>query len=295
MLLGATVVLANGTVVRLRPLPRSAAGPDLRRLLVGSEGTLAVVTEAVLSCALLPSGWEWDSFGCSSFAEALELARGAVRGGVVPTVLRCYDEADSALAFGPLGHEGGCVALAGFPAEQPGLGGRRAALAALASGFERRDGYGEHWWHHRNDSVRLYRSIMGPERSFGHGVIVDTLETAGLWRDLPELHEAIGNALGEYAEAVACHLSHTYRSGASLYFTFLLRAIDDVEVEVAYLAAWEAAAQACLAAGGTIAHHHGVGRLKAPFLEAELGPGGIDLLRRLRRAFDPDGVLSPAD
>ena len=295
LLLGATVVLADGAVARLRPVPRSAAGPDLRRLLVGSEGTLAVITEAVLSCVPAPAGWKWDAFRLPRFADAIELARRAVRGGVGATVLRCWDEIDSALAFGTLGHADGCAAIAGFPADSPGLDGRRAALAQLAGDVEPLEGYGERWWEHRNDAVGLYRSVMGPERSFGSGVVVDTLETAALWRDLPELHAAVGGALGHHAEAVACHLSHTYRSGASLYFTFLLRAEDDVAAERIYEAAWDEAAAACHAAGGTISHHHGVGRLKGRFLEAELGTNGLELLRRIRRAADPAGILNPPD
>ncbi|HEX4930885.1 MAG TPA: FAD-linked oxidase C-terminal domain-containing protein [Gaiellaceae bacterium] len=77
--------------------------------------------------------------------------------------------------------------------------------------------------------------------------------------------------------------------------TFLLRAEDDVAAEPLYEAAWDEAAAACHAAGGTIAHHHGIGRLKARFPEAELGTNGLQLLRRLRRAADPAGILNPPE
>jgi alkyldihydroxyacetonephosphate synthase len=92
---------------------------------------------------------------------------------------------------------------------------------------------------------------------------------------------------------VGCHLSHPYRSGASLYFTFLIRADDDRRAERRYLECWEAAAAACLAAGGTVTHHHGVGLLKAPYLPEELGPGGMALLRSIKGAVDPAGVMNP--
>jgi alkyldihydroxyacetonephosphate synthase len=124
-------------------------------------------------------------------------------------------------------------------------------------------------------------------------VVVDTLEVAGLWRDVPILYAAIRAALLDHAEAVGCHVSHPYGSGASLYFTFLVRGADDVAVEGPYLAAWEAAAHACLASRGTVSHHHGVGALKAPFVEAELGPEGAAVLARLRTALDPMGLLRP--
>src|SRR5207302_313289 len=109
ILLGVTAVLANGDVLRLRAVPRSAMGPDLRRLLVGSEGSFAVVTEAVLACSARPSSLAWDGFGFSTFDEAIEGLRLLMHAGIHPMVVRAYDEADATLAFGRMGHPGGVV------------------------------------------------------------------------------------------------------------------------------------------------------------------------------------------
>jgi alkyldihydroxyacetonephosphate synthase len=296
VLLGLTAVLPNGVILRCPPVPRSAAGPDLRRLLIGSEGTLAVVTEATLACQARPPGWEWLAFGFRSFNALADGLREVVRAGTGAAVIRGYDETDAALSFGALGHPGGCVALIGFPAGLVGLQARMSLASAVLhkSGAADLDGsYGEHWEQHRNDAVGLYRQIMGPERAFGSGVIVDTAEVAGLWSLVPGLYTGVRDALSEHAEAVGCHLSHLYSSGSSLYFTFLVRGTDDRDVEARYLAAWRQAMAAVAVAGGTITHHHGVGRLKAPFLAAELGPAGTDVLRRIKAALDPDGVLNP--
>jgi alkyldihydroxyacetonephosphate synthase len=92
---------------------------------------------------------------------------------------------------------------------------------------------------------------------------------------------------------VGCHLSHPYRSGASLYFTFLVRAADDDGAERAYARAWADAAAATHAASGTLTHHHGVGILKTPFLEEELGATGLAALRSIKQALDPEGILNP--
>lgn len=295
LVLGTTLVLGDGTVARLRPVPRSAAGPDLRRLLVGSEGTLGIVTEAVLSCARRPSSYEWHAFGLPSFDAALTLARQVTQSDLAPLVLRAYDEADAALTFGPIGHAGGCVAILGFGSDQPGLADRGRLAGRLAHDLGASPlppHYGEHWWEHRNDAVELYRSIM-ENRSWGSGVVVDTMEVAALWGYLPRLYRQVRAALLRYSDAAGCHLSHPYRSGASLYFTFLVRGPDDHEVETRYLRAWEDAARACLAAGGTMTHHHGVGLLKRPFMEEELGEGGLALLRRVKAALDPTGILNP--
>jgi alkyldihydroxyacetonephosphate synthase len=298
VLLGLTAVLPDGEILRLRPVPRSAAGPDLRRLLIGSEGTLAVVTEATLACRARPGAWEWLAFGFEDFTTLASALKNVRRAETGVAVLRGYDETDAQLGFGALNHTTGCVALAGFPAGPagpPGLDARKQAAAAFlhTTGTELGARYGEHWWQHRNDAVQTFAQIMGPERTFGTGVIVDTMEVAGLWSAVPRLYESIRAALSAHAQAVACHLSHLYPSGSSLYFTFLIGAADDREAETTYRAAWQQAAQSCTEAGGTITHHHGVGRLKAPFLTQDLGETGAHVLTRIRKALDPAGIMNP--
>ncbi len=295
LLLGLTAVLPDGEILRLRPVPRSAAGPDLRRLLVGSEGTLAVVTEATLACRAQPEAWEWLAFGYPDFAAMAEALKNVRRAETGAAVLRGYDETDAQLGFGALNHTTGCVALAGFPAGPPGLDARKQAAAEIlrATGAELGASYGEHWWQHRNDAVQTFAQIMGPERTFGTGVIVDTMEVAGLWSAVPGLYDGIKTALSAHAQAVACHLSHLYPSGSSLYFTFLITGADDHDAETKYLEAWPQAARTCTEAGGTITHHHGVGRLKAPFLTGELGETGTGVLSTIRKALDPAGIMNP--
>jgi len=295
VLLGLTAVLPDGEILRLRPVPRSAAGPDLRRLLVGSEGTMAVVTEATLACRARPKAWDWLAFGFADFAVLADTLRTVQRAETGAAVLRGYDETDAQLGFGALNHTTGCVALAGFPSGPPGLDARKHAAAEImqCQGTELGVRYGEHWWQHRNDAVQTYAQIMGPERAFGPGVIVDTMEVAGLWSNVPRLYDSIRTALAAHAQAVACHLSHLYPSGSSLYFTFLITGTDDQDAEARYRQAWHTAASSCAEAGGTITHHHGVGRLKAPFLETELGETGAHVLTRIRKALDPGGIMNP--
>ena len=295
LLLGLTAVLPSGDVLRLPATPRSAAGPDLRRMLVGSEGALAVVTEAVLAVAPLPESMRWTAFQPASFEHGIELVRAVMHSGARPDVVRLYDETDAALAFGNLGHGGGTVLLLGFPDGEMAEAGIQACghLAATADATMLLALYGEHWWEHRNDAVGLYGKIMGQDRVFGPGTVVDTMEVAGLWGRLPELHAAIRAALSTASEAVGCHLSHPYGSGASLYFTFLIRSEDDQAAERAYLGAWQAAVAACREGGGSITHHHGVGLLKAPFLADEIGATGVATLRAVKAALDPKGILNP--
>jgi alkyldihydroxyacetonephosphate synthase len=299
ILLGLTAVLPTGEILRCRAVPRSAAGPDLRRLLTGSEGTLGVVTEATLACRARPPGWEWLAAGFDGFATLATALREVRRAGTGAAVLRGYDETDAQFNFGALGHSGGCVALAGFPADLPGLAARKQAAtkilgqAGTGLGADSGAAYGVHWEQHRNDAVQTYAQVMGPERAFGAGAIVDTMEVAGLWSAVPRLYQDIRGALAAHAQLVGCHLSHVYPSGSSLYFTFLINGADERAAETTYRQAWDQAAASCAAAGGTITHHHGVGRLKAPYLTAELGAVGAGTLDRIRAALDPAGIMNP--
>jgi alkyldihydroxyacetonephosphate synthase len=291
LVLGLTVVLADGGVLRLRPVPRSAAGPDLRNLFIGSEGTLGIITEATLTASRLPDDLRWVAAAPGTFEEGLETVRDIVQGGGRPVVVRLYDPPDAALTFGDLGHAGGPVLIVAVDGEaEAGAIGR--AVEAGTSG-PLGDGYGSHWWEHRFDAVDVYRGVMGPDRVFGSGVVVDTLEVAALWSQLSGLYRTLQDTLTGHAEAVGCHLSHPYRSGASLYFTFLIRAADDSAAADAYLRCWRDAARACHGAGGTITHHHGIGLLKAPFMEEELGSVGLSVLRAMKSALDPAAILNP--
>ncbi len=130
------------------------------------------------------------------------------------------------------------------------------------------------------------------------GVMVETLETATQWSNLSSLHRAVTAAIeGGLRDCgtpglVMCHVSHVYESGASLYFTFIARQKEGQEIDQ-WRTVKEAASGAIVEGGGTITHHHAVGRDHAPWLEREIGPGGIEVLRALKDRLDPAGIMNP--
>jgi alkyldihydroxyacetonephosphate synthase len=130
------------------------------------------------------------------------------------------------------------------------------------------------------------------------GVLVETLETAHRWSRLEALYRGVGEALRRALRAggtpplVLCHVSHVYETGASLYFTFLARARAGAELEQ-WRAAKEAASEAIVAHGGTITHHHAIGRDHVPWMRTETGPLGVDVLRAAKTAADPAGIMNP--
>lgn len=292
MVLGLEAVLAGGEVLRLTAAPRSTSGPDLRRLLIGSEGTLAVITRATLAVAPLPKGYEWRAFLLPGFDQGIALARGIAQDAVRPLILLLFDDTDATSTFGEVGHQDGAVLLLGFADDRDADARAATAFAEAAGATSLPEEYGRHWWEHRNDAAGLYRRVMGEERMLGSGVVIDTTEVAGLWSVLPRLYASVREALGQHvARPVAAHLDRPHGSGASLLFNFLLHGQDDRAVEGRYGRCWEDAARACREAGGIMAN--GVGLLGAPFLEAEIGATGVAALRGLKAALDPRGVLNP--
>jgi alkyldihydroxyacetonephosphate synthase len=296
MVLGLTVVRAGGDVVRLRAVPRSAAGPDLRRLMVGSEGTLGIIAEATLAATRVPNGYLWETFRPHSFDSGTALVREIVQRGFRPLVVRLLDTAEASSTFSGFGIAEGPVLMVGLDEGAPaveavGFELRRLAkeMGARAMGAE----LAQFAWEHRHDGVAWYEDVMGPERSLGTGTMADTLDVAAVWRRVPRLYELVRGALLEHAETVRCRLSSPYGSGAGLTFSFVVRGSNDREAERAYRQAWQEAGGACLAAGGTISHHQGVGLLKVPFMEAELGPPGLAALRAIKGGLDPSNVLNP--
>jgi alkyldihydroxyacetonephosphate synthase len=300
------VAPAGGVTMRERPA--SAAGPELRELLIGSEGVLGVVCEATLRVRPAPHERRYEGWSFRSFAEGCEALRVLVQEDAAPDVARLSDEAETGLSFAVAppggrgervikrylrmaGHERGCMAIVGFEGTEEDVERRRLRAAALLRGgaglsLGRRPG--EAWQRDRFAGPYLRDELLG------HGVLVDTLETATSWSNLPALYEAVGAALRRAlgpTSLVMCHVSHLYRSGASLYFTFFAGQADDA------LAQWhtvkQAASQAIVEGGGTITHHHGVGRDHLPWVRTEVGDLGLELLRGAKERFDPAGIMNP--
>jgi alkyldihydroxyacetonephosphate synthase len=149
-----------------------------------------------------------------------------------------------------------------------------------------------HWWEHRNDAVDLYRELMSGEGLLGPHAIVDTMEVSGTWSGLRTLYHSIKEALAAEADLVACHVSHIYPDGACLYFTMGSACDDDGTAAKKHHVWWETGLNTCIEAGGSISHHHGIGRLKADWMEAEW-QGWWDVLRAVKSTLDPKGIMNP--
>ena len=295
-----------------RALPASGAGPDLRELIVGSEGVLGVICEATLRVRPVPRVRRYEGWSFGSFAEGREAFRVMEQADASPDVARLSDEEETRLGLAVAarggwaeragraylrlrGHEGGCLAIMGFEGEEDDVERRRirsGALLRAGGGLRLGRRPGEAWLRSRYAAPYLRDELLD------RGLLVETLETATSWSNLEALYEAVGGALRRsLADAgtpalVMCHVSHLYRSGASLYFTFLARRQADAALDQ-WRAAKSAASEAIVAAGGTITHHHAVGRDHAAWMRAEVGELGLDLIRAAKERLDPAGVMNP--
>jgi alkyldihydroxyacetonephosphate synthase len=292
--------------------PHTAAGPALRELVIGSEGTLGVIPDVTVRVRPAPLQRRYEAWMAESFEAGTEIVRTLAQGSGLPTVIRVSDEEETmgslALA-GPRGmagrafgaylrarrREGGALMIVGFEGDEETVTRRRAlAVRALRDGKAVYLGRaaGRSWEHGRYDGPYQRDLLMGM------GALAETLETSHTWSRLGELHSAVGVAIGAALEGqgtpglVFCHLSHAYADGASLYFTFISRARHGDELEQ-WAAVKKAASEAIVATGATITHHHAVGRDHAPYMAAEVGETGLKVLRAVKERLDPAGIMNP--
>lgn len=287
--------------------PRSAAGPDLRQLMLGSEGALGVITQLTLSVAPAPAERVYEGWMLPSFDTGTAVLRALAQDGPAATVVRLSDPAETALGLAqPTELEaasgdgspspapaGGCLAIVGWEGETEEVADRRrhTARRLTAAGATAVAGAGDSWLAGR------YRAPYLRDALLDAGALVETLETAAFWSALPAVYAGVTGALqaalaGQGTPPVVlAHISHVYPAGASLYFTVACAQSDDPIAQ--WRAAKRAAADAILAAGATITHHHGVGRDHREPYGREIGAVGIELLRAAKRAIDPQGILNP--
>lgn len=300
--------------LELPAFPASAAGPDLRELVLGSEGRLGILTEGVVRVSPVPACEEVHGVFFPDFPTAVAAVRDLAAMRLPLSMLRLSTSEETRTTLLLAGHERliraleAYLSLRGARTEKclllVGISGgenlvrqtRRQALGVLAmrGGVAAGKGFGREWHKNRFRAPYLRNSLWEA------GWAVDTLETAAPWSRVPALLASVEKALRTGLEAEAekvhafTHLSHVYLDGSSLYTTYLFRLTADPDVN---LARWRrlktAASDAISAGGGTISHQHGVGTDHAPWLAAEKGELGLRTLGGLFRSFDPDGLLNP--
>jgi len=307
MVLGLRCVTPRGLLVT-RPFPRAALGPDYTQMLVGSEGTLGVITEATLRIfPYRPGSVHPITFMFRSFSDGARFIRKLLQTGAGrPGVCRLSDPEETEIALTLDGLAGGGVdrtlqRLGYRPGSRSLLiaateGDQVAALATAARGH----GLGlrlgglplgprplHAWWKRRFHDPYLRDDLMD------FGVMTDTLETATSWSNLVHLWHGVRTVV-KARPNTACmtHISHAYASGANLYF-ILLGPMDRSRPLQDYRDFHRKVVDAIVANGGSLSHHHGVGRLFAPWYADHVGEVAHAAFASLKEGLDPHGIMNP--
>ena len=281
-------VLPDGAFVTLGKGPRSAAGPDLRHLMLGSEGTLGVITGVTYSLRRAAQARALSCFFSKDMRTGFEFQREVVQSGWAPPVMRQYDERETN-RLDPAAKD--CTIIMVHEGPRGLVDAEKAAVTALAEQFGLEAGpesVVEHWLGHRN-------TVPSWDLFLQRGIVLDTVEVSADWTKIGDVYDDATKSLAQVEGVLtgSAHSSHVYRSGLNLYFTFAVAVSDPKAMEATYHDGWRRIMEATDRHGGSLAHHHGIGRVRRDYLTAELGEAGVSLLRQVKATLDPNGIMNP--
>jgi len=307
-----TLISPKGRV-DTKAVPASASGPELKQILIGSEGMLGVITKAKMRIHRLPEVRRYEGLMFKSFREGITAIRETMQSGIIPAMMRLSDPDETMVSL-MLSSQRSMQKLGLWMLERLGYvppqrcvmilgveGGHTAARAereVAVSACKRNGafaigkGVGSTWLNERFELPYL-RDVL-----LDHCILVDTLETATTWDRLEELHgevkKSIENAMAEMGVTglAFAHVSHAYSDGASIYYTLVAPQVKGKETQQ-WVSIKKAATDCIMRNGGTLSHHHGIGKDHAPWIKQELGENGLALVRAVKKQLDPEGIMNP--
>lgn len=318
MVISLRMVTPSGTIIT-RTVPKSSNGIDIKHLCIGSEGILGVITEVVVQVHHKPEKEDWYGWLFPDFKSGLDAIHECHRGDCMPTVTRLNDPKKTALSFAFKNPKTGIKDKIGkafkwYIGNVKKIDFNRCCLMVV-----KYEGTPQAFNRIKTRVTAIYKKHRGvclgaePGRSFAkvkfdfphlrdyvmdRSIMADVSETATTWDNLRTLHES---GLADVEQAikdtgvdawVGCHLSHSYRTGASLYFTFGCLQREGREIEQ-YLYVKKAAEDAFMKNGGTLSHHHAVGTEHLPWVEEDLSPTGLKAVKALKAGLDPNDIMNP--
>jgi alkyldihydroxyacetonephosphate synthase len=292
LLLALRVVLPTGETIETVPVPRHAVGPELTQLFVGSEGTLGVITRATLQLAPLPAKRRFEAASFPTVGAGIAAVRRGIQRGLLPSVVRLYDEVATRLTLSPVvGEElDGATAVFAFEGDAAVADAEAGAMLDLArsAGARILDGrLGETWWKRRYEFYKPPHHPTLPS-------IWGTIEAVATYARIEDVYAAVREAMRPYEAdglTLKIHLSHWYPWGTMIYGRFVV-ADGGSDALALHDRIWEDGVRAILGAGGVMNDHHGVGVKLAPYMRDQHGPA-LDTLRRIKEVLDPNRIMNP--
>lgn len=299
MLVGVETVFPNGEICRIKNVPRRAAGPDIRHLVIGNEGALNFITEATVKIfRYYPQNNKFYGYLLNDMKTGLEILREVITQGFRPSVARLYDKEDGLYHFKHFS-DGRCVLI--FVAEGPKAiaDATGDAIEEIVSSFGSADRVDdkliEDWFDNLNWDV----SKIEEERVEIRDTLINgfTTEISGNWS---VIHDIYTNALARIRDEISAefsllggHSSHSYLNGTNMYFVYYYKIdVDPAEERSTYHDPIQnIIVEETLKLGGSMCHHHGVGKHRTHFLAEEYG-SSLYMLETLKAAFDPNGIMN---
>ncbi|MFI5658794.1 FAD-binding oxidoreductase [Streptomyces sp. NPDC051684] len=300
MVVGLEAVFPDGSVARIKNVPRRAAGPDIRHIVIGNEGALCYITEVTVKVfKYQPENNEFHGFLVDDMATGIAAIREVVTNGFSPSVVRVYSPEDARQHFSHF-YDGKVVVV--FVAEGP-----RGLVRATSEEIERVMAQHEHtrvdpqlienWFDNLNwgpDKIEAEKQVMLAKAELGY-----TTEVSVDWSRTVELYEnVIARIQGEFPAAddlvmLGAHSSHSYQTGTNLYFVYdyVINCEPREEIGKYHIPLNAIIVEEALKVGGSMVHHHGVGKYRAPWTTREHG-SAYPILAKLKETFDPNGIMN---
>ncbi|MFX1567811.1 MAG: FAD-binding oxidoreductase [Promethearchaeota archaeon] len=291
IILGLEVVLPQGEVINFKTIPRASTGPQFDKLFIGGGGTLGIITKATLKIWPNPEKRTLLSYAFPSIEDSFNAIRQILRENIYPAVIRIYDQFETSRHF-PDNEKAKDKAMVIFVCE-----GNKKLVdledAITRQKCERNSGFDcgvhpvEHWFETRFRVTET--SAMPPYK-----IVFDTIEVASLWENASKVYHNVLESMKKLNGVImiTAHVSHFYPNGVGIYFSFGgAPGKEETDLEY-YQKCWDTIIKAVLEAGGSIAHHHGIGINRSHWMESEWGDS-FKTLRRIKNLLDPNNILNP--
>ncbi len=301
MVCGLEGVLPNGEVFRIRPVPRRAAGPDLRHFVIGAEGTIAFMSEVTVKLfPYYPNDMWRNGYIVKTFPEGLAIVREIMAKGYKPSVVRLYDKADVDHNYGSVklkDEEAFMFFSCEGPAEVAAVSGASIHKICMDHGaVDIGTKAVDHWFIHKNDLCDYTGSELEKQRYRETNIAYATIEICANWGDIAKIYDDAMEYVPNKVQNLVMfggHVSHSYMNGTNIYFVYLLKMSSPEASELEYWSVMDAVCDVVLKyPSATIVHHHGIGKARVLRIKEELGSSYV-LMRTLKDALDPKGIMNP--
>jgi alkyldihydroxyacetonephosphate synthase len=283
-----TWALADGSEVSSVRVPRMAVGPDLKHMVIGSEGCLGVVTQATLKIFPLAESRHYETIAFPTVEAGVDALRVIMAKGLRPFLLRLYDTAEARHAMKDSAYAAPVMFVGAEGVEMVAVAELKAVIDICTGfgGLPSGPSGAEAWMARRFDFSTIENVVSRPTG------VAETIEVSNDWSRIMDTYAVMTARLQPFAAEVLGHFSHAYTTGVSLYVILLGEAESAEAAQERLEKIWEVAMTAALETGASISHHHGAGLARNPYVQRALGTGA-PLLRRLKSAVDPHNILNP--